>query len=259
MIESIDQLDNLLVLEDHPVRIVSLVPSQTELLFDLGLDNEVVGVTKFCIHPKEWKETKTRVGGTKTVDVESVINLRPDIIIANKEENTQEQIELLRESIPVWVSDINSLSDALLMIEKLGELLNRKVQAQAIKDKIEQEFETLKLVRHKYIRANVLYFIWQNPFYVAGNNTFINDMLNRCQLLNKCKKERYPEYDFDSQGSSELIFLSTEPYQFKEEHRDQLAKEFPNSKVILVDGEMFSWYGSRLQRAPKYFTELLTD
>jgi ABC-type Fe3+-hydroxamate transport system substrate-binding protein len=235
------------------------VPSQTELLFDLGLDSEVVGITKFCIHPNEWQKTKTRIGGTKTLDIESVISLRPDLIIANKEENTKEQIELLSESIPVWVSDIESLSDALFMIEKLGELLNRKVQAQAIKDKIEQEFEALKLVRHKYIRANVLYFIWQNPYLVAGNNTFIHDMLNRCQLVNKCNEARYPEYDFDSQGSCELIFLSTEPYPFKEKHRDELAKEFPNSKVILVDGEMFSWYGSRLQSAPKYFSELLTD
>ena len=107
-----------------PRRIVSLVPSQTELLYDLGLEERVVGITKFCIHPKEWYRSKVRIGGTKNVNFDKVKTLRPDLIIGNKEENFKEDIEALEEIAPVWMSDIFTLDDSLEMINQLGSVLN---------------------------------------------------------------------------------------------------------------------------------------
>ena len=118
-----DQLNRTILLKEKPSRIVSLVPSQTELLHALELREEVVGITKFCVHPTDWFRTKTRVGGTKTVNFDSVRSLRPDLIIANKEENVKEQVEALAAEFPVWVSDVNNLADALDMLQKLGQVL----------------------------------------------------------------------------------------------------------------------------------------
>src|SRR5438105_265149 len=117
-----DQLGNQLHIDQHPRRIVSLVPSQTELLFDLGLQEEVIGITKFCVHPYHWHQTKTRVGGTKDIKLEVIDQLKPDLVIANKEENTREQITSLQSLYPVWISDVNTLQDALEMIRSIGEI-----------------------------------------------------------------------------------------------------------------------------------------
>ena len=116
-----DQLGRKLILEKIPQRIISLVPSQTELLFDLGLEEEVVGITKFCIHPDSWFHSKTRIGGTKQFDFEKIKSLQPDLIIGNKEENDKEQIEELMKNFTVWMSDIKTLADACKMICEIGE------------------------------------------------------------------------------------------------------------------------------------------
>src|SRR4051812_11307667 len=118
-----DQMGNAVELEGPPSRIVSLVPSQTELLFYLGLDKEVAGITKFCIHPAEMFHSKPRVGGTKKYDFEKIRQLAPDLIIGNKEENEQKQVEELQKLYPVWMSDIRNLADALQMIRSVGELV----------------------------------------------------------------------------------------------------------------------------------------
>ena len=104
----IDQTGQIVFIKDGPQRIISLVPSQTELLADLGLDQEVIGITKFCVHPNHWLKTKTRVGGTKQLDIELIRSLKPDLIIGNKEENVREQVEELRTEFPTWISDVNS-------------------------------------------------------------------------------------------------------------------------------------------------------
>src|SRR6185503_8492334 len=127
-----DQLGRTISLENPPRRIISLVPSQTELLHDLGLEEEVVGITKFCIHPTDWFRHKTRVGGTKDIRSDVILNLQPDLIIANKEENQSQQIEELSPHFPVWISDISTLSDALEMIRALGDLTDRSPQADSL-------------------------------------------------------------------------------------------------------------------------------
>lgn len=241
-----------------PSRIISLVPSQTELLADLGLEDEVVGITKFCIHPIEWFKTKTRIGGTKKVNREKVLELNPDLIVANKEENTKEDIEWLAERFPVWISDIKTLEDALEMIEAVGSITNKEAEAYAISQKIDSSFKVLKAnIKHG---KRVAYLIWKNPLMAAGRNTFINEMLEAGGFENAiCEPEsRYPELT-DEQLQSlnpEVVFLSSEPFPFKGKHTEELRSKFPKLKFVEVDGELFSWYGSRLLKSAAYFDSL---
>ncbi len=253
-----DQIGHQFELKQTPERIISLVPSQTELLYDLGLEDRVVGITKFCVHPQEWFKTKARVGGTKTLNFEKIENLNPDLIIANKEENTQSEIELLKTKYPVYTSDISNLNDSLEMIVGIGKITHAKEQAKQIASTIQKEFN--KLAELKKNSKSVLYFIWQNPYMSVGTSTFIHDMLSKCGFKNVIKNaERYPELSVESIKNMEpdYIFLSSEPFPFKEKHQLELQQEFPDSKIMLVDGEFYSWYGSRLKQAPNYFVGLI--
>jgi ABC-type Fe3+-hydroxamate transport system substrate-binding protein len=329
------------------MRIVSLVPSITELLSDLGLEEEVVGITKFCIHPEHWFRTKRRVGGTKTADVESILALRPDLVLANREENVREQIEALEDLVPVYISDVNDLTSALAMIREVGRLTGREERAAGLVESIRTGFEELKRpigVHAKFsewLAADVAipprpgmpvgravgrpgagagaagagsagagpagagaagagaagagsagagpegwgagsqrpgsgagvdigrwaltepipcaYFIWRNPWMVAGGDTFINDMLERAGFINVFRGlTRYPTIDADTLSASgcRLVLLSSEPYPFREKHVSEFRAVVPNARVWMVDGEMFSWYGSRMTYMPLYFNYL---
>lgn len=256
MLKINDQIDNIILMKEKPIRIISLVPSQTELLFDLGLEEEVIGITKFCIHPEKWYRNKTRIGGTKTVDIEKIKALNPALIIANKEENEQTQIEELQKIFPVYVSDIYNLNDSLEMIQQVGELTSTLPKANEIINSINANF--LGLTKNKNTRT-CIYLIWQKPYMVAGTNTFVNDMLQKCGFKNLANG-RYPKMTSDEIKTlnPEYILLSSEPYPFKDKHIKELKKISPSSKTILVDGEYFSWYGSRLVNAPKYFKQLIS-
>jgi ABC-type Fe3+-hydroxamate transport system substrate-binding protein len=258
-----DQLNRTINLTDTPKKIISLVPSQTELLYDLGLHNEVIGITKFCIHPTEWFRTKPRVGGTKKYDFEKIKNLNPDLIIGNKEENEQVQIETLMKNYNVWMSDIYTLKDALDMIIRLGTLVGKAEEATFLKLKIESEFKKCEIIKpNSTLKA--AYLIWKNPYMVAGKNTFITEMLHYCGFNNVFDKEefiRYPQITIEQlkHTQPDVIFLSSEPYPFNEKHIAEFKTSCKNTKVILVDGELFSWYGSRLLQAPAYFLKLLNQ
>ncbi|HUR67227.1 MAG TPA: helical backbone metal receptor [Chitinophagaceae bacterium] len=237
-------------------RIVSLVPSQTELLHDLGLSNEVVGITKFCVHPEEWFKTKIRIGGTKQVKMDMVHELQPDLIIANKEENLKEQVEELAKYYPVWVSDVNTINDAYEMIEQVGLITNRKNEAIGIVETIKGNF-----VQHQTsnLELRTVYLIWKDPYMTIGGDTFIHSMLEAAGFENVFKnKSRYPEVTVDELKTHnlELLLLSSEPYPFKQKHKVELEALLPKTKIVLVDGEMFSWYGSRMVKAPCYFSKL---
>ncbi len=257
-----DQLNRQIEINYPPKRIISLVPSQTELLFDLGFMDEVIGITKFCVHPKEWFRTKTRVGGTKKIDLKKIIGLKPDLIIGNKEENDKFQMEELMEHFPVWVSDIKNLDRAINMINSIGELTDKKEKAIEITKKIIDQFGNLASRPGNFNNDNkkVAYFIWKNPYIIAGKNTFINDMLVRCGLNNVFNdmEKRYPEISSDElqKAKPEIIMLSSEPYPFGEKHIAEIQKICPFAKIVLTDGEMFSWYGSRLLKATEYFCNL---
>ena len=256
----IDQLGNQHTFKTTPKRIVSLVPSQTELLYDLGLEEEIVGITKFCVHPKHLKATKQIVGGTKQVKYDKIKALQPDIIIANKEENTKEIVEELSKICPVWVTNIITIEDNLQMISDFGKLFNKRTEARKWNDKITFAYNDFQqFIKDKPFRK-VAYFIWANPYMVAGKETFINEMLvlNRFENIYK-EKGRYPEIELEKirqEGDPEIVFLSSEPFPFKDEHAFEIGRCTHHAKTIFVDGELFSWYGSRILKAFPYFKKL---
>ena len=258
--EFVDQIGNIVSLQQPPKRIVSLVPSQTELLFYLGLKEEVVGITKFCIHPDEMFRSKVRVGGTKKCDFEKIKALNPDLIIGNKEENDQEQIEQLIKLYPVWMSDIKTLPDAMEMISKIGTLVQKEDEAKQLVQNIENAFLDLR-VNNGAKTISVAYFIWKTPYMCAGSNTFIDDVLQHCGMENIFKKSdsRYPIMEIADlkKYNPQLILLSSEPHPFKEENMNEFRSVLPNATIRIVDGEMFSWYGSRLLVAAAYLKSLL--
>lgn len=255
-IEVLDQLKRLVSVDTQNLRIISLVPSQTELLYTLGLDEEVVGITKFCVHPSPWFMHKARIGGTKTVDIQKTRLLNPTLIIANKEENTKSDLEALAEIAPVWISDVRDLSGALEMIEKIGSLVGKTENALRLIDQINTKFNQIQTL---FQSKKVLYIIWSEPLMAASKDTFIDAVLNHIGLKNAAANmERYPELTLkDAQAlKPDYIFLSSEPFPFKEKHIDFFNIHFPQSRVALVDGELFSWYGSRLLHCAPYFLQL---
>ena len=252
-----DQTNHVIQLETPPNRIISLVPSQTELLCDLGLADRLAGITKFCVHPREVFTSKTRVGGTKSVKTDLVRRLEPDLIIANKEENVREQVEELRRYYPVWTSDINHLEDAYDMMTAIGELTGTKPEAVQIINTVKAGFA--QLAANPVAPRRAAYLVWQNPFMTIGGDTFISDMLQRCGWTNVfAGRLRYPEITPEELQAAQcdLLLLSSEPFPFKEKHVKEWEQRLPGTKVLLADGEMFSWYGSRLLLAPEYFRQL---
>jgi len=259
MMQFTDQMGRNMQLPVYPPkRIISLVPSQTELLFDLGLEANIIGITKFCIHPKVWFHTKSKVGGTKTLNIPQIISLQPDLIIGNKEENEAAQINDLAAQFPVWMSEINTFADAMDMIHQIGNLTQKPIESQALTSKIERLFEQYALKRPLF-KPRVVYLIWRKPYMAAAGNTFINEMLNLAGFENIFEDlKRYPEIQLETlaETNPDIVFLSSEPYPFATKHLDEFRQICPDAAIHILDGEMFSWYGSRLLQSPAYFDQL---
>ncbi len=251
----IDQLERKIKISSVPKRIVSLVPSQTELLHYLGLEKEIIGITKFCIYPKSWRKEKQKIGGTKDFKIEFIRSLSPDLIIGNKEENTKEGLEELALTLPVWISDVKNVNDALEMIQRLGLILNRNNEADALVLQIQKEKIELETFDNQ---LKCIYLIWQKPFMTVGGDTYINEMLNIAGFKNVfANLNRYPELTIEQikDSDADYVFLSSEPFPFKVKHKQNLEK-LTGKKVLLVDGEAFSWYGNRILYSFKYFRKL---
>lgn len=236
----------------EPKRIISLVPSQTELLYDLGLSHEVIGITKFCVHPFSWFRVKQRIGGTKQLNLELIRSLNPDLIIGNKEENTKEDIEALGKEFPVWMSDIETLEDAFAMILSIGVMTEKEDEAELL---VEESIEAFASLQKLGQGKTFLYFIWDEPAFIAGKNTFIDSMLTKIGFQNACELSRYPSLSDAMPAKVDYVFLSSEPFPFKAEHVFKYQALFPHAKIHLIDGEMCSWYGSRVKLAATYFEE----
>ncbi len=256
-----DHLARKIEVPSKPRRIVSLVPSQTELLFDLGLDEEVVGLTKFCIHPREKWRTLPRVGGTKDVKHDVIASLEPDLIIANKEENTEDDVRKLMKDYPVWVSDVRSVEDGFALVRDIGELTGAITRAATMKQQMEASWNEIKGIGQN---RTVVYLIWNNPLMVAAADNFIHAVLDWCGLRNLAitLDGRYPEvrHEWLYRARPDIVLLSSEPFPFKEKHQNELSllwadEEGDKPAIELTDGELFSWYGSRLLHAPAYFRE----
>ena len=253
----IDQTGRAISISSSPQRIISLVPSQTELLYHLGLDESVVGITKFCIHPEHWFRSKQRIGGTKNVNHEIIARLKPDLIIGNKEENTKDEIEKLAQQFPVWLSNISKLNEAIDMIRQLSFITSTTIKGEKLISAIQASFSNLIPISKP---LKVCYLIWQNPYITVGGDTFISDMLNRCGFINVyAETPRYPEITLADMAAREIdiVLLSSEPFPFKEKHLFELQSQLTGPQIMLADGELFSWYGSRLLKSPGYFQTLI--
>lgn len=255
-----DQLSRIIHLKETPKRIVSLVPSQTELICDLGLEDLLVGITKFCVHPHHLKTKVVVVGGTKQLHIDKIKALQPDIILCNKEENTKDIVETCETICHVHVSDIFTIDDSLELIHQYGTIFNKPKEATVIINRIQEALKDFNaFIKNKPILKTV-YFIWKTPWMVAANNTFINYLLKLNKFENVFENEsRYPEIALSESTVDkdvDVVLLSSEPYPFKEKHKKEIKAFYPNAEVILADGEMFSWHGSRLIKAFKYFKNL---
>jgi ABC-type Fe3+-hydroxamate transport system substrate-binding protein len=255
-----DQMGRTIELTSLPNRIISCVPSQTEYLWDLGLNEQLIGRTKFCIHPAEMKGNIQVIGGTKNLQLEKISALNPDLIIGNKEENSQNDIEWLEKRFPVWMSDISNFETSIDSMRAIGGITGRMEKADFLINKILEEKLNWQETKNENTanKSSVLYLIWRNPYLMAGKNTYIDSMLEEFGLENWTTEMRYPELSINNnlKNPPNYVFLSSEPYPFKEKHVKELRKYLPNSTIVLVDGEMFSWYGSRLLQSFQYFSKL---
>lgn len=258
-----DQMNTVLEIKNRPKRIICLVPSITELLVDLGLEDSIVGITKFCVHPDSLIKDKTIVGGTKNIKIAVIKDLQPDIILCNKEENTKEIVEKCRAIATTHVSDIYTIADTLQLIHQYGRIFSCEKKATEIINSIQKKNNDLLEFMKDSRKKKVAYFIWKKPWMVAANNTFINHLLEVNNFINVFKdKERYPEVNLDELSKVDdldCIFLSSEPFPFKEKHILELQNKFTKTAIVLVDGELFSWYGTRLLVAFDYFKKLHTN
>lgn len=243
-------------LAQTPSRIISLVPSITELLFSLGLEDETIAITKFCVHPAHWHKNKTRIGGTKNVQIDTIKKLQPDLIICSKEENIQEQVEELATLFPVLLTDVKNYNDALEMISTIGKICYKENEALHITTNIKNNFSNLAITN----TIPAVYLIWHKPYMTIGNDTFIQDMMTKAGFENIfADKTRYPMIMVEdiAERNPAVILLSSEPYPFGNKHIAELQAYLPHTKIMLADGEFFSWYGSRMLEAPQYFNALL--
>lgn len=239
-----------------PKRIISICPAITETLFALGLENEIIGRTKYCIFPKGVVENVQVVGGTKQVNLEMIRELQPDLILAEKEENTEEIVHALEKIAPVFVLEVQSIEDAFRFIQTLGFLTNREQKAEQIISTCKSSFPIFTQVQN----GNAAYVIWRKPYMVVGGTTYINDVLHTLGFNNPFEKDgaRYPAVTKEEfiDANLDVLFLASEPFPFKEKYIAEFQAFLPNTKIVLVDGEMF-WYGSKMITAGPYLKELM--
>lgn len=253
------------LIEDHtgrqvnislpPKRIITICPAITETLFALGLENEIVGRTKYCIFPEGIVENVPIVGGTKEVNVEKIRELQPDLILAEKEENTEAIVQALEKIAPVFVLEVQSIEDAYRFIHTLGFLTHKEQVAERLINSCKAAFPTL----HKQSKK-AAYVIWRKPYMVVGGTTYINDVLHTVGFHNPFAQEesRYPAVTKEelAQANLDVLFLASEPFPFQEKHIAEFQAFLPNTKIVLVEGEMF-WYGARMEIAGPYLKELI--
>jgi ABC-type Fe3+-hydroxamate transport system substrate-binding protein len=253
VITLIDQTGQKLIFDREIHRIVSLVPSLTETLADIGMTNRISGITKFCVHPSGLKKLVKVIGGTKNPRIKEILSLNPDLVIANKEENRLEDIQQLKLHTQVYVTDIRNFSDVIDFINDMSVIISTNYA-----HKLVENIQKINTPDTQTI-ISVCYLIWKEPFMSVGHDTFIHFMLERYRFRNILSHQsRYPETNIEEikRLQPQVILLSSEPYPFKETHQRELQALIPNSRVILVDGEMFSWYGSRIILADDYIKKL---
>lgn len=256
--KSHDHINRILQYEYPPKKIISIAPGMTETLYALKLDKEMVGRTRYCIFPADKVGGAAVVGGTKDIDLEKIKLLNPDLILAEKEENTKEIVEQLEEFFPVFVAEVQSISDAYRMINDMGKLTARESLAQNLLTIIQNEFKSLPQVENK----RAAYMIWRNPYMVVGRNTYINSLLEELGFINPFANlsSRYPVVTEEElkEAGLDMVFLATEPFRFKEKHIKEFQQFLPEVNPLIVNGEMF-WYGAKMREAASYLRKLVSE
>ncbi len=252
-----DQLGQPISITGVPKKIVSLVPSITYLLYVLGLEKAIAGITRFCKHPPHFKKQKIIIGGTNDVKYDKIAGLNPDIILGNKEDNIKEVIWELQKIAPVYVSDVSNLEENEKLITDYGIIFNREKAAQQLIDEIRTAQKTCNYADKPLKRA--VYFVWKQPWMTVGGDTFINYMMQLAGFENVFEnKKRYPKIDLKDlqEINPEVILLPSEPYRFKEKEQSFLQELFPGACILLVEGEAFTWFGAYPLQAFPYFNAL---
>jgi ABC-type Fe3+-hydroxamate transport system substrate-binding protein len=252
-----------------PRRIVSLIPSTTETLCALGLADALVGITVYCREPADVVRTKTRVGGEKNPDLETIRALAPDLVVANIEENVRGHIDALRGwGIPVWVTYPRTVADAVRMIRELGTITGAEARATPLADELDGRLAQLAALVAGRPPVPVFYAIWREPWMTISQDTYIHDMLRVCGGLNvfAAHPERYPAVALEEIAARRphVILLPDEPFRFREVHRRDFARfrDVPavvSGRVHLVDGKPFSWHGPRIAEALRMIPPLLSS
>lgn len=253
-----DHLGRTVTVPDTPKRIVSICPAITSTIFEFGAGDTLVGRTEYCIFPVHEVEKVPIVGGTKQVDFARIRELNPDLIVAEKEENTKVIVQTLAKEFPVFVFEVQSIQHNERFIRDVGKLVGKEQAAADMLEKVKTSFATFPKIEG----ATAAYMIWQEPYMVVGHDTFINAVLTSMGLVNPFidKKSRYPIIQFDQIQAANLdyLLLASEPFHFTNEHREAFQKILPNTKVLNVDGEMF-WYGSQSVPGFRYMPTIFKD
>ncbi len=246
------------------LRVVSLCPSTTELIFQLGGEDRLIGVTNWCIHPAEGVKRIEKVGGTKDPDVQRIIELAPDLVFFNEEENRKEDAEVLDAAgIPLHVSFPKTVVESIELIRSIGNAIGRVESAESLAQQAESALALvggqcagLEPVRYAYL-------IWRKPWMAAGADTYLTDLLGLAGGLNVMAAggERYPALALAQlvEADPQVILLCSEPFPFKDEHIQELRGHpgLSNRIFILADGEALTWHGSRTLEGIPYAQEIL--
>ncbi len=246
------------------MRIVSLCPSLTELVFDLGMGPSLVGVTRFCVHPADGVERVEKVGGTKDPDVERIVAMEPDVVLLNEEENRREDAEALqRAGVPCHVSLPKDAADTAEMVRSIGARLGRPRQAEDIAADIERRARRAVERARTARPVRWAYLIWRKPWMSVNADTFAHALLAQAGGVNVFadRAERYPEVTLEELAAAapELVLLCTEPFPFTERHVEEVAAAtgLPAERIRVADGEYLSWHGSRTPAGIDYAAALL--
>jgi ABC-type Fe3+-hydroxamate transport system substrate-binding protein len=240
-------------------RIVSLVPSITELLCDLGLADQIAGRTGFCIHPRETVRAIPKVGGTKDVKLDKLRALGPTHVIVNVDENRRETVEEIARFVPhVIVTHPRAPRDNLALYRLIGGLFGREEEAERLCAAFEEAWAQARADAAAREPREVLYLIWRDPWMTVGPDTYVSRMLAAFgwRTLPADSDDRYPEIDPAAYaGRVGHVLLSSEPFHFRERHVPEVEALVPGARVSLIDGEMTSWYGSRAIAGLRYLAD----
>ena len=263
----VDALEREVRLKSAPRRVVSLVPSLTEALFAFGLGDSVVGVTNFCVEPRDAVAGKTKVGGTKTLDVPRVLALEPDLVVASAEENRKEDIQaLVREGLKVYVTLPTTVAGALDLLAELAAMTGAGKKAGRIVDGAKKALAQVRKANEGRPPVRTFCPIWRNPWMTVGPGTYMHDFITVCGGVNifEWRHERYPRVELRevAEKDPQVVLLPDEPYRFGPAHVSEIAglrsiSAVRENRIYLLEGRHLCWYGPRIAGGLRYVSALL--